>query len=98
MKKRRKPISQRETIEVEGEKRRLNWIAENRPKVLIKRVEQGHERSHAYLSALHKYYSLPEMLKMIKRHPEWQIDIDEFQVRAGYLPPEQTRKKQKSDH
>ncbi|KKR11185.1 MAG: hypothetical protein UT39_C0010G0018 [Candidatus Woesebacteria bacterium GW2011_GWA1_39_21] len=39
--KRRKPVDQRITIEVDGQPRRLDWIAENKPQVLAKLVLGG---------------------------------------------------------
>jgi hypothetical protein len=41
MKERRKPISQRITIEVDGEAKRLGWVAENKPEILAKLVLGG---------------------------------------------------------
>lgn len=51
-KKRRQPVSEREVIEVLGVPRRLLWIAQNRPEILVKRIEGGHPRSQAYWSVL----------------------------------------------
>lgn len=50
----RKPVNERETIEIDGVQRRLGWIAENQPDILIKRYGQVHKRMSVYESALIK--------------------------------------------
>jgi len=37
-KNRRKPVSERITVEIDGVPRRLGWIAENKPEILAKAV------------------------------------------------------------
>ena len=72
MKKRRKPVKKRETIEVDGEQRRLAWVAENRPGILVRRIASGHMRSSAYWSALAK--AGLDRPTVEARCEEWNVD------------------------
>ncbi len=66
---RRKPINQRETIEVDGIQRRLGWIAENRPEILMKRILGGEDQ---YWSPLYKTgYTRDSAFKKCR---EWGLD------------------------
>lgn len=73
---RRTPIEKRITYEVEGEQRRLEWIAENKPEFLINKfVAEWPENSSAILSALAKFgYTRPKIMEEVLKHPEWGID------------------------
>lgn len=79
MPERRKPVEQREVIEVDGVNQRLSWIAENRPEILIKRICDGPGNADAYFSALSKAgLGRGELEKMIINHPEWGINVNVF--------------------
>lgn len=47
--KRKTPIEERIQIEIDGEMRRLSWVAENRPQVLLEILWKG-ESFHPYIT------------------------------------------------
>jgi len=74
--KRRTPIDKRITIEVDGQPRRLAWIAENRPEFLIQTYAKTFlNNSPAILSALAKAgWKRPRIEREVGEHPEWGVD------------------------
>ena len=78
-KKRNKPIAERETIIVNNIPRRLNWVAKNKPDILLKKICQAGSRNHAYFSALaNAGYPRGKLYSLIENHPEWGIDMGVF--------------------
>ena len=79
-KKRRKPVEERLTVEVDGMPRRLAWVAENCPEVLARMLVIGKTctgwRFDSYLSALAKAGWTRE--KIAERCVEWGIDPGVF--------------------
>lgn len=85
-KKRRKPIEERERIEVDGVDRRLGWIAENKPEVLIGLIAEGYSRWPAYMSALNKVgISCVDFANMAQ---ELDYDPGVYGQITGYWPDE----------
>ena len=93
----RTPISQRIQIEVDGTMRRLGWVAENRPQILLDILWKG-EECHNYninrknigvpaiLSAFAKLgMGKKELIEMAKAHPEWKIDYEIFGETLGFF-------------
>lgn len=74
--KRIKPVEQRFTIIVDGEPRRLGWVAENRPEILIKDIAGGGTiRQDALFSALAKAgWGRQRMVEEVGKHPEWEVN------------------------
>lgn len=82
MEKRRKrgrSPGERIIIEVEGKPRRLAWVAENHPEILIRRIYNGEHDRSAHFSALAKVglYE-PQILQLLDDHPEWEMDPSVF--------------------
>jgi hypothetical protein len=68
----RKPINERETIEVEGVPQRLGWVAENHPEILMKRILGADGNTNAYWSALAKVGI--DYVKALQKCEEWGLD------------------------
>lgn len=76
--KRRKPVEERFTFEVDGQPRRLEWIATNKPEFLIKKYveEFPSKKAEAILSALASVgYNKAKMIEEVRNHPEWGINV-----------------------
>lgn len=76
--KRRKSIEDRFRFEVDGQTRRLEWIATNKPEFLIKKYveEYPNQKAEAILSALASVgYNKAKMIEEAEKHPEWGIDV-----------------------
>lgn len=83
---RRKPIKERETIVVDGEAKRLGWIAENKPEILVALIAKGSYRWDAYLSALIKVGI--DGLKFAEMAKEQGFDPGVYGQNTGYWPKE----------
>ena len=84
--KKRKPASQRETINVDGVPQRLGWIAENQPDVLIALIAKGHPRWSAYHSALLKAGISSK--DFANRAKELGFDPGDYGQNTGFWPDE----------
>ncbi len=65
------------TFEVDGEVRRLAWVAENRPEILIRALTSGNfPNTSALTGALKRVgYDGTRMFEEAKKHPEWGIRL-----------------------
>ena len=76
MEKRRKPVENRETIEVDGKNLRLTEVAELHPEILARRIAEGHGRTDAYWTVLMKAGHTRE--NVYARCEEWGIDLGQI--------------------
>lgn len=72
---RRKPIENRETIEIDGVPQRLSWVAENRPEILMKRILGAHHRTDAYWAAFKKA-GIDRQEAVRRSFNEWGLDAN----------------------
>ncbi len=71
--KAKKPLEEREVITVDGIPRRLQWVAKNRPEILLRQLSSRTES--AYMSAFASIgLRKRQLVEMMWDHPEWEID------------------------
>ncbi|MDP3964695.1 MAG: hypothetical protein Q8Q20_03515 [bacterium] len=82
--KRGRPLGQRIIITVDGVDRRLDWVAKERPDVLLRllchaKPDDPHVGTNAILSAFARNgLRRTELLELIQDHPEWEVNPGVF--------------------